>query len=225
MYLGVDLGTSSIKVLLSDEEGHIIATQSESYPLLLPRENYSEQNPTDWYNGLVVALKKLGTKYDLNKVLGVSFSGQMHGLVVLDKADNVIRPAILWNDNRTTKQCDYLNETIGKDKLIEYTGNICYTGFTAPKLLWLAENEPNNFDRIAKIMLPKDYLSYCVSGVFASDVSDNSGTLYFDVRNKCWSAPMLEILKINERQLPKIFESYQPVGVVRPSFALQTGLN
>lgn len=224
MYLGVDLGTSSIKLLMADNSGKILGSQSESYELLLPQENYSEQNPDDWFCALVTALKKLGETYDLKQIKGVSFSGQMHGLVILDSDDKVIRPAILWNDNRTQKECDYLNYEVGKAKLIEWTGNIALTGFTAPKILWVKNNEQQNFNKIAKIMLPKDYLAYKMSGIFASDVSDSSGTVYFDVQNKCWSKPMLQILGISESMLPKVFESYQAVGSVSAEFAALTGM-
>jgi xylulokinase len=133
-YLGVDLGTSSIKVLLADENGRILGHASQSYPLFFPAENHAEQNPDDWYNGLIDCLAKLNDRYDLTQVDGVSFSGQMHGLVLLDRDDLVIRPAILWNDNRTTRECAHLNQAIGREKLVEWTGNIAFTGFTAPKI-------------------------------------------------------------------------------------------
>lgn len=225
LFLGVDLGTSSLKILLADASGKIIDTESREYPLYFPAANSAEQQPEDWYNALVETLQALGQRHDLAMIEGVSFSGQMHGLVMLDEKDRVIRPAILWNDNRTTRECDYLNQTIGKDKLIEWTGNIAFTGFTAPKVLWVRNNEPENYGRIAKIMLPKDYLAYRMSGVFASDVSDNSGTLYFDVRQGCWSQPMLEIMGISERQLPAIYQSYAVVGTVCPEFARVTGMS
>jgi Sugar (pentulose and hexulose) kinases len=142
MYLGVDLGTSSIKLLLADENGKLIASKSEEYPIEYPKEGWSQQNPEDWWNGFKSAIIELGKNYNLKEIEAISFSGQMHGLVILDENDNVIRPAILWNDGRTIKECEYLNNVIGKDKLIEWTGNIALTGFTAPKLLWLKENEP-----------------------------------------------------------------------------------
>lgn len=224
MYLGIDLGTSSLKVLLA-KGGKIIDTESCGYPLSVLHDKWSEQNPEDWYNALILALKKLGSRKNLEQIKGISFCGQMHGLVVLDSKDNVIRPAILWNDNRTTAECDYLNNIIGKDNLINWTGNIAYTGFTAPKILWLKNNEPQNFNKISKIMLPKDYLAYKMSGVFASDVSDSSGTLYFDVANKCWSQPMLDVLGISKNQLPQIFESYEVIGNVTDKIADLTGLS
>ncbi len=138
----------------------------------------------------------------------------MHGLVILDENDQVIRPAILWNDGRTAKQVDYLNHEIGKDKLSKYTGNIAFAGFTAPKILWVKENEPENFARIAKIMLPKDYINYILTGVHACDYSDASGMLLLDVANKCWSKEMLEICGVTESQMPKLFESYEIVGTL-----------
>lgn len=224
MYLGVDLGTSSVKLVLADGEGRIADSASAKYSLLLPEDGWSEQNPEDWYAGVVACVRELGCRHDLSAVKGVSFSGQMHGLVVLDKDDNVIRPAILWNDNRTTEECAYLNDVVGKDKLLEWTGNVAFTGFTAPKLMWMKRHEPENFARIAKIMLPKDYVAYKMSGVFGSDVSDDSGTLYFDVKNRAWSAPMLGIIGITEEQLPAIFESTDVIGHVSEEFAAASGL-
>lgn len=224
MYLGVDLGTSSVKLVLADGEGRIADSASAKYPLLLPEDGWSEQNPEDWYAGVIACVRELGCRHDLSAVKGVSFSGQMHGLVVLDKDDNVIRPAILWNDNRTTEECAYLNDVIGKDKLLEWTGNVAFTGFTAPKLMWMKRHEPENFARIAKIMLPKDFVAYKMSGVFGSDVSDDSGTLYFDVKNRAWSAPMLGIIGITEAQLPAIFESTDVIGQVSEEFAAASGL-
>ena len=224
MYLGVDLGTSSVKLVLADGEGRIADSASAKYPLLLPEDGWSEQNPEDWYAGVIACVRELGCRHDLSAVKGVSFSGQMHGLVVLDKDDNVIRPAILWNDNRTTEECAYLNDVIGKDKLLEWTGNVAFTGFTAPKLMWMKRHEPENFARIAKIMLPKDFVAYKMSGVFGSDVSDDSGTLYFDVKNRAWSAPMLGIIGITEAQLPAIFESTDVIGHISEEFAAASGL-
>ena len=173
---------------------------------------------------MIDCLAELNDRYDLTQVDGVSFSGQMHGLVLLDRDDLVIRPAILWNDNRTTRECAHLNQAIGREKLVEWTGNIAFTGFTAPKILWVKNNEPENFNRIARIMLPKDYLIYKMSDVFASDVSDCSGTLYFDVAGGRWSQPILEILGISQDQLPQVYQSYEVVGTVSPTFAAKTGL-
>ena len=153
-FIGVDLGTSAVKLLLMDDTGKICGSVSREYPLYFPQPGWSEQKPEDWWSAVCDGLKELLGGIDAAKVGGISFGGQMHGLVILDENDEVIRPAILWNDGRTQKQVDYLNNEIGKDKLSEYTANIAFAGFTAPKLLWVKENEPENFARIRKIMLP-----------------------------------------------------------------------
>ena len=181
-YIGIDLGTSAVKLLLMDSEGKICNVVSKEYPLYFPNPGWSEQKPEDWYEKSMEGLKELTKDIDKSKVRGISFGGQMHGLVILDKDDNVIRPAILWNDGRTTEECDYLNNVIGKDKLSQYTANISFTGFTAPKVLWVKNKEPENFAKIDKMMLPKDYLAYKLTGVHCTDVSDASGMLLFDVR-------------------------------------------
>ena len=159
-YIGIDLGTSAVKLLLMSGNGHIENIVSKDYPLYFPHPGWSEQNPEDWWTAVLAGLKELTEGFPADKVAGISFGGQMHGLVVLDGEDQVIRPAILWNDGRTAKQTDYLNQVIGKEKLSEYTANIAFAGFTAPKLLWMKEEEPENFSKIAKIMLPKDYIAY-----------------------------------------------------------------
>ncbi len=223
-YIGIDLGTSSVKLLLVDDQGKIVNTVSKEYPLEFPHPGWSQQKPEDWWEQTQAGLRELLAAFDASKVAGISFGGQMHGLVVLDEKDQVIRPAILWNDSRTTKECDYLNQVIGKDTLSKYTANISFTGFTAPKVLWMKENEPENFNRIAKIMLPKDYIAYCLTGVHSSDVSDASGTLFFDVEHRCWSKEMCEICGIKEEQLPEIYESYQAIGKVKPELAAQFGM-
>ena len=162
--------------------------------------------------------------FDAGQVKGIGAGGQMHGLVVLDENDQVIRPAILWNDGRTAKEVDYLNQVIGKDKLSQYTANIAFAGFTAPKLLWMKNNEPELFARISKIMLPKDYINYMLTGMHCTDVSDASGMLLFDVQNKCWSKEMLDICGVREDQMARIFESYQAVGTLKPDVAAALGL-
>ncbi len=161
---------------------------------------------------------------DKAQVAGISFGGQMHGLVVLDENDAVIRPAILWNDGRTGKETEYLNNVIGKENLSKYTANIAFAGFTAPKILWMKENEPENFGRIKKIMLPKNYLAYKLSGAFCSDYSDASGMLLMDVEKKCWSKEMIEICGITKEQLPTLYESYDVVGSLKPDIAKELGL-
>ncbi|MCM1258456.1 MAG: xylulokinase [Roseburia sp.] len=224
-YIGIDLGTSAVKLLLMDEKGIIQKITSREYPLLFPKPAWSEQNPADWFAQTMEGLKELLADCDKSKVAGIGFGGQMHGLVVLDGEDGVIRPAILWNDSRTTEECDCLNREIGQKKLAAYTGNISFTGFTAPKVLWMKKHEPENFARIAKLMLPKDYLCYKLSGVHATDVSDASGTLFFDVKNRRWSREMCEILGIKEQWLPGIYESFQAVGTLKPEIAKELGLS
>lgn len=224
-YIGVDLGTSAVKLLLMDGEGQILKIVSKEYPLYFPHPGWSEQNPEDWYAGTMAGLGELLEDCDKDKVAGISFGGQMHGLVVLDREDRVIRPAILWNDGRTGRQTDYLNQIIGKEKLSACTANIAFAGFTAPKILWMKENEPDDHKKIAKIMLPKDYLAYKLSGSFCTDVSDASGMLLMDVKNRCWSKEMIQICGISEEQLPRLYESYEVVGTLRPGIAAQLGLS
>ncbi len=225
LYIGIDLGTSSVKLLLMDENGTVENIVSREYPLYFPHPGWSEQEPADWYRETVQGLKELLEGFDKSQVNGISFGGQMHGLVILDENDEVIRPAILWNDGRTTEECDYLNDKIGKEKLSEYTANISFTGFTAPKILWLKKNEPENFARIQKIMLPKDYLAYRLTGVHCTDVSDASGMLLLDVKNRRWSREMCEICHITEDMLPRLFESYESVGTVSPEIAKELGIS
>jgi len=223
-YIGVDLGTSAVKLLLMEADGTIVNIVSKEYPLSFPHPGWSEQQPEDWLRQSVAGIQELVRDIDRSQVAGISFGGQMHGLVVLDEQDEVIRPAILWNDGRTHKEVDYLNGVIGKEKLSALTANIAFAGFTAPKLLWMRNNEPENFARISKIMLPKDYLAYKLSGVHCTDVSDASGMLLFDVEHKCWSREMLEICGLKEEQMAKIFESYEAVGTLTPAMARTLGL-
>lgn len=223
-FIGVDLGTSAVKLLLMDEKGKIEKIVSKEYPLYFPHPGWSEQKPEDWFAQSMAGIKELVSECDRSQVKGISFGGQMHGLVALDEKDEVIRPAILWNDGRTGKQTDYLNGVIGKEKLSKYTANIAFAGFTAPKILWMKENEPENFARICKIMLPKDYLAYRLSGTFCTEYSDASGMLLLDVEHKCWSREMMEICGVTEEQLPKLYESWEPVGCLKPEIAEELGL-
>lgn len=220
-YLGIDLGTSSVKLLLVDEKGNIIKTASREYPLIFPKDGWSEQNPSDWWEGTLSALSEITENIDRSLIKGIGVAGQMHGLVILDENDEVIRPAILWNDGRTEKETEYLNNTIGKEKLSEYTANIAFAGFTAPKILWVKNNEPENFGRIRKIMLPKDYINYMLTGVHACDYSDASGMLLLDVKNKCWSEEMLNICSVDKAMMPTLFESYAVIGKGKEEFGLE----
>lgn len=224
-YIGIDLGTSAVKMLMVDEKGEFINSVSKEYPLYFPKNGWSEQNPEDWWNAVCEGLREITSDFDKNKIGGISFGGQMHGLVMLDSDDNVIRNAILWNDGRSDKQCKYLNDVIGKDKLTEYTANIAFAGFTAPKILWVKENEIENFKRISKIMLPKDYIVYKLTGVHSTDYSDGSGMLLLDVKNKCWSKEMLDICGIDDSVMPTLYESSDVVGTLTDKGAKETGLN
>lgn len=223
-YIGVDLGTSALKLVMMKGNGELVKTVSKEYPLYFPRSGWSEQNPTDWFLAVKEGLKELAAYAD-EKIAGISFGGQMHGLVILDKDDNVLRPAILWNDGRSTEETDYLNNVIGKEKLSKLTANIAFAGFTAPKILWVKNNEPEIFEKIAKIMLPKDYISYMLSGNFSTDYSDASGMLLLDVKDKKWSKEMIDICSISEDMLPKLYESYEAVGAIKPELAKELGLN
>ena len=224
-YIGIDLGTSAVKLLLMEESGKICNIVSREYPLFFPHPGWSEQKPEDWFAQSMEGMKELTKDIDRAQVAGIGFGGQMHGLVTLDKDDNVIRPAILWNDGRTGEETEYLNTVIGKDKLSQYTANIAFAGFTAPKILWMQKNEPENFKKVVKIMLPKDYLAYRLSGSFCTDVSDASGMLLLDVKNRCWSKEMLEICGITEEQLPKLYESWEVVGTLKPEIAKELGFS
>jgi xylulokinase len=223
-FIGVDLGTSSVKLLLMKEDGTVVNTVSREYPISFPKPGWAEQNPSDWYGQTVRGIRELTADIDKSEVAGISFGGQMHGLVILDENDNVLRPAILWNDGRTVKECEFLNNTIGKDRLTEYTANIAFAGFTAPKILWVRENEPQVFEKIRKICLPKDYLAYRFCGVHCTDVSDASGMLLFDVKNRCWSEEMLDICGIKKEYMPEIYESFECVGSLTEESAHELGL-
>ena len=222
-YIGIDLGTSSVKLLLMDELGVIHQQVTREYPLEFPQPGWSQQAPEDWKDAVLSGLQELTANCDKRQIAGIGTGGQMHGLVVLDKDDNVIRPAILWNDGRTAAQVDYLNDVIGKQKLSAWTANIAFAGFTAPKILWMRENEPENFARIAKIMLPKDYVNYVLTGVHCCDYSDASGMLLLDVAHKRWSKEMLDLCGVTEAQMPALFESYETVGTLKPEIAQLLG--
>lgn len=225
LYIGIDLGTSSVKLLLMDESGRILNTVSREYPLSFPKPGWSEQDPADWLRETEAGINALTEGFDKGRIAGIGVGGQMHGLVVLDENDAVIRPAILWNDGRTSVEVDYLNNTVGTDVLTACTANIAFAGFTAPKILWMKNNEPENFAKIRKIMLPKDYINYVLTGIHCTDASDASGLLLFDVEHRCWSEKMLEICGTTEDLLPRIYESYEQVGRLLPAVAEKLGLS
>lgn len=224
LFIGVDLGTSATKLLLVDGKGEILNTVTKEYSLSFPHPGWSEQAPEDWMKACMEGIPELLKGFDAASVAGLSVAGQMHGLVALDKNDKVIRPAILWNDGRTFAEVDYLNNTIGKEKLSQWTGNIAFAGFTAPKILWMKKNEPEKFAAIRKIMLPKDYVNYCLTGVHSCDYSDASGMLLLDVKNKKWSQEMMEICGITEDVMPGLYESFDVIGTIKPEIAEKLGL-
>ena len=215
LYIGIDLGTSAVKLLLVDEGGRILKTVTKEYPLRFPQPGWSEQDPADWWKAVQHGILQLTEHVDKSEIRGIGCGGQMHGLVALDENDAVIRPAILWNDGRTAEETEWLNTAVGKEKLSKLTANIAFAGFTAPKLLWMKKHEPENFARIKKIMLPKDYINYRLTGVHACDYSDASGMLLLDVEHRRWSEEMLAICGVTEAQMPKLFESYEVIGTVR----------
>lgn len=224
-FIGIDLGTSAAKLLLVDGKGNILKTVSKEYPISFPEPGGAEQNPVDWWSACLIGMEELLDGEDRAAVCGIGVGGQMHGLVVLDAEDEVIRDAILWNDGRTAEETGWLNTAIGKEKLSELTANIAFAGFTAPKLLWLKKHEPENFARISRIMLPKDYINYKLTHVHACDYSDASGMLLLDVQDRCWSEEMLKICGVNEAQLPKLFGSYEVIGTLRSEIAAALGLS
>ncbi len=224
LYIGIDLGTSSVKAILMASNGTIINTASKSYPIYYPKEGWSEQDPEDWHRAVWDCIKELCKRVERSRIAGIGVSGQMHGLVVLDGYNNVIRRALLWNDGRASSQCDYLNTKIGRKHLVEMTGNIAFAGFTAPKLLWMKENENESFQRINKIMLPKDYIVFRLTGNHCSDYSDASGTLLLNVKEKKWSLEMLELCSVKECHLPKLFESHEVVGTITNQVAKELDL-
>ena len=224
LYIGIDLGTSAVKLLLMDGEGTIQNVVSREYPLEFPRPGWSQQDPEDWKMAVLEGIPQLLRGFDAGQVAGIGAGGQMHGLVVLDGDGQVIRPAILWNDGRTAKGVEYLNGAVGQERLGRLTANIAFAGFTAPKLLWMRENEPERFARIRKIMLPKDYINYVLTGVHCTDYSDASGTLLLDVARRCWSGEMLDLCGVTEEQMPRLFENYETVGTLRSEIAGRLGL-
>lgn len=224
LFIGIDLGTSAAKLLLMDDAGKIHNMVTKEYPLEFPQPGWSQQNPEDWRRALMEGIPELLKGFDAGLVSGIGAGGQMHGLVVLDDEDRVIRPAILWNDGRTARQTAFLNDQFGRERLSRLTANIAFAGFTAPKLLWMRENEPENFRRISKILLPKDYINYLLTGVHACDYSDASGTLLLDVEHRRWSQEMLEFCGVTSAQMPRLFESYDCIGTVTPETAAALGL-
>ncbi len=227
VFLGIDVGTSGTKSLAMRDDGKILASATAEYPLSSPKPGWSEQQPEDWWEGAVETVKKVlkSGRIKPEDVAGIGLSGQMHGSVFLDKAGAVIRPAILWNDQRTAVECAEIEKKAGgREKLIGLVANPALTGFTAPKILWLRKNEPKSFDRCVQVLLPKDYVRYRLTGEFATEVSDASGTLLLDVRNRKWSKPLLDKLNLNASLLPAVYESEEVSGKLSDIAAKALGL-
>lgn len=225
--IGIDLGTSAVKILLVDKNGLVVQSVSKPYPLIQERTGYSEQNPQHWVDQTLIGLKELLKSFsgDAADIEGISFSGQMHGLVLLDEVNEVLRPAILWNDTRTTAQCKQIYDLVGEEKLFEITKNPALEGFTLPKILWVKEHEPNIFKKAKKFLLPKDYLRYRLTGQLHMDYSDAAGTLLLDVGRKEWSSDICALLDLDPSLCPPLVESYQDVGNVSVVVAEATGLS
>ncbi len=225
LFLGIDVGTTGCKALLTDAEGGIRAEATRDYALHTPRPAWSEQDPHDWADACAEAIREVVARAGgAGRVAAVGLTGQMHGLVLLDGQGQVIRPAILWNDQRSGEQCAQITQRIGRERVLELTGNPVLAGFTAPKIEWVRQHEPEALARTACVLLPKDYVRYRLTGVLASDVSDASGTSLFDVRRRRWSDAMLEALQVPRRWLPDVAESAQVVAQISDEAAKRTGL-
>ncbi|MCZ2258604.1 xylulokinase [Sporosarcina sp. G11-34] len=225
--IGIDLGTSAVKILLVNQKGDVVQEVSKSYPSIHEKTGYSEQDPGRWVNQTVAGLSDLLKTFDGNveDIEGISFSGQMHGLVLLDEENDVLRNAILWNDTRTTEQCQQIYNAVGKKRLLEITKNPALEGFTLPKILWVKEHEPEIYKEINKFVLPKDYLRYKLTGELHMEYSDAAGTLLLDVERKTWSEEICDVLDINVDICPPLVESHAEVGTITSEIAASTGLS
>lgn len=225
--IGVDLGTSATKTVLFDEEGRVIASASKEYPLFQPENGWAEQNPEDWRSATEDTIREVvqSSGVTAEDIKGIGLSGQMHGLVMLDEANEVIRPSIIWCDQRTGEECKEITERVGQKRLMEITANPALTGFTASKILWVRNHEPKNYARCRHILLPKDYVRFTMTGDYATDVSDASGMQLLDIPNRCWSQEVLDKLEIPLEWLPKVYESPEVTGYITEEFAVRTGLS
>jgi len=225
--LGIDTSTTATKALLSNEKGDVIAVASQEYSFETPLPLWSEQSPTLWWNATVDSIRQLLAETGINpdEIVGIGLTGQMHGLVLLDAQAEVLRPAILWNDQRTAAQCDSIRERLGKEQLVQQTGNDALTGFTAPKILWVQDNETDLYDKVRHILLPKDYLRYRLTGEFATDKAGAAGTLLLDINSRNWSDMIVDKFNINEEYLPTTHEGPEITGYISPKAAEATGLS
>lgn len=226
-YMGIDISTTSAKAIVIDDTGTVLAIGSTSQPVSQPKPLWSEQDPADWWSGVQSSIRKALDEANLSgeAIVGIGLTGQMHGLVMLDDVGKVLRPAILWNDQRTQTQCDWMTERIGFDRLIELTGNQALTGFTAPKLLWVRDNEPDVYRRCAQVLLPKDYIRYKLTGEFGTDLAGASGTSMLNVAERNWSGEVLDALEIPRAWLPDVHEGTTVTGRISNDAADLTGLS
>lgn len=220
--VGLDVGTGGARAVAVDESGEVVAEASSEYPLNTPRPGWTEQDPADWWEGAKEALGKVAA--EAGEMVGIGLTGQMHGSVFLDGSDRVIRPALLWNDQRTQAQCDEITSAVGEERLISIAGNPALTGFQAPKIVWLREEEPENYGRISRVLLPKDYVRLRLTGEYATDASDAAGTLLLDVRARDWSAEILDALEIPRYWMPEVYEGPENTGALREDVAAELGL-
>ena len=221
--LGLDVGTTGARAVAVDESGRLVSEASSEYPLHTPYPGWTEQNPEDWWRGAKEVLAEVAGQLE-DEVVSIGLTGQMHGSVFLDSSDKVIRPALLWNDQRTEKQCEEITETVGEERLIQLAGNPALTGFQAPKVLWLREEEPENYGKLSHILLPKDYVRLRLTGEYATDASDAAGTLFLDVGNRDWSQEILEALEVSKEWMPRVYEGSESTGNLRESVARELGL-
>lgn len=226
MYVGIDIGTSGVKALLINEQGKVQSSAMVEYPLYSPFPLWSEQDPEDWWKASIEVLRQLVNQAGstAKEIFAIGLTGQMHGSVFLNKQHQVIRRALLWNDQRTAKECQQITEAIGRENLIRIAGNPSLTGFQAPKILWLRNNEPDAYTKLDKVLLPKDYLRYKLIGEFATDCSDAAGTLLLDLQKRDWSSEILDRLEIPVTWLPKVFEGSQVTGHLLPAIADMVGM-
>lgn len=224
--LGIDIGTSGTKTVLFDTKGNSIANFTVEYPLYQPKIGWAEQDPEDWWNAVCESSNAVIDKSGVNPsdISGIGLSGQMHGLVLLDENNRVLRKSIIWCDQRTHLECEEITEKVGAERLIEITANPALTGFTASKILWVRNNEPDIYSKINKILLPKDYIRFMLTGEYATEVSDASGMQLLDIKNRCWSDEVLDKLQIKKEWLGKMYESCENTGIVTEEAALATGL-
>lgn len=224
--LGMDVGTTGVKTLLIEENGRIVASAVEEYPMYTPRPLWAEQDPNDWWQAAIHSIQRVLRESNVapGAIAGLGLTGQMHGMVILDAQGRVLRPCIMWNDQRTAAQCEWMMNTIGRERFLELTLNPALPGFTAPKILWTRENEPEIYSRAAKVLLPKDYIRYKLTGIYATEVSDASGTALFDVSSRRWSGEVLEELGIPSEWMPRCYESPEITGHITAEVASLMGL-